>query len=281
MQVIGSKITNQNENIVKHRQKKAPYTKIQRKERRDEVYRLHFDNGMPATRIAELMKVDRNTINNDLKILYNKAIRDYNSDLSFDDVIEKQLVRLETQRDRLSLYLCDTNDINGKLTIERLIADIDLKVIGVIEKLNQNIVQHYNTVIEHVNKIAEEEKLKTRFTSLFELYRISIDSRQDLDKLKEKVWDKQQEDIQRNLNRNSNLMSELNSPNGLTTADNNRKFLCNCLRGYLFYLQSTKSSLITKLVDDHSLPLITFTNIDEEIRKAESILKTSCKDKGM
>jgi hypothetical protein len=90
-----------------------------------------------------------------------------------------------------------------------------------------------------------------------------------------------QEDIQRNLNRNSNLMSELNSPNGLTTADNNRKFLCNCLRGYLFYLQSTKSSIITKLVDDHSLPLITFTNIDEEIRKAESILKGSCEDKGM
>ena len=73
MQVIESKITNQNENIVKHRQKKAPHTKIQRKERRDEVYRLHFDNGMPATRIALLMKIDRNTINNDLKILYRKG----------------------------------------------------------------------------------------------------------------------------------------------------------------------------------------------------------------
>ena len=90
-----------------------------------------------------------------------------------------------------------------------------------------------------------------------------------------------QEDIQRNLNRNSNLMSELNSPNALTSADNNRKFLCNCLRGNLFYLQSTKSSIITKLEDTHSLPLITFTNINEEIRKAESILKGSCEDKGM
>ena len=90
-----------------------------------------------------------------------------------------------------------------------------------------------------------------------------------------------QEDIQRNLNRNSNLMSELNSPNALTSADNNRKFLCNCLRGYLFYLQSTKSSIITKLEDTHSVPLITFTNINEEIRKAESILKGSCEDKGM
>jgi len=148
---------------------------------------------MPATRIALLMKVDRNTINNDLKILYNKAIRDYNSDLSFDDVIEKQLVRLETQRDRLCAYLCDTNDINSKITIERMITDIDFKVIGVIERINQNIVQHWNAVMEQVNKIAEKEKLKTRFTSLFELYRISIDTRQDLDKLREKVWGKQQE----------------------------------------------------------------------------------------
>jgi hypothetical protein len=47
--------------------------------------------------------------------------------------------------------------------------------------------------MEQVNKIAEREKLKTRFTSLFELYRISINSRQDLDKLKEKVWGKKQE----------------------------------------------------------------------------------------
>ena len=181
-------ITNQNENIVKHRQKKAPYTKIQRKERRDEVYRLHFDNGMPATRIAELMKVDRNTINNDLKILYNKAARNYRSDKSYDDIIEKQLLRLETQRDRLCLYLSDTNDINSKITIERMITDIDFKLIGVIDKLNQSIVQHYDAVIEQVNKIAEKEKLKTRFTNLFELYRISIDTRQDLDALREKVW---------------------------------------------------------------------------------------------
>jgi hypothetical protein len=191
-------IPNQNENIVKHRQKKAPYTKIQRKERRDEVYRLHFDIGMPATRIAELMKVDRNTINNDLKILYNKAVRDYNPDMTLDDIIEKQLLRLETQRDRLCLYLCDAKDTNSKLAIERLITDIDFKVIGVIEKMDQNIVQHWNAVMEQVNKIAEKEKLKTRFISLFELYRISIDTRQDLDKLRQKVWGKQQEHEEQN-----------------------------------------------------------------------------------
>jgi hypothetical protein len=145
---------------------------------------------MPATRIAELMKVDRNTINNDLKILYGRAIKDYNSDMSLEDIIEKQLVRLETQRDRLCIYLGDAKDINSKITIERMIADIDFKVIGVIDKINQNMLQHWDLVIEHINKIAEKEKLKSRYTSLFELYRISIDTRQDLDTLREKAWGK-------------------------------------------------------------------------------------------
>src|SRR5215207_2590996 len=141
-------------NLVRPRHKFAPFTRAERKERRDEVYRLHFEHGMPAIRIADMMKVDRNTINNDLKILYNKALRNHNSDTSFDDVIEKQLLRLETQRDRLGIYLCDAKDINSKITIERLLTDIDFKVIGLMERLRQNIIQHSNEVIEHVNKIA-------------------------------------------------------------------------------------------------------------------------------
>ncbi len=181
-------------NLVRPRQnskkKFAPFTKIERRERRDEVYRLHFDHGMPATRIAELIKVDRNTINNDLKILYKKAIKEHNSDMTYDEIIEKQLLRLETQHERLGLYLSDieSNDINSKIPIERLIADINFKVIGVIDKLNQNIIQRSNELIEHVNKIAKDENLQTRYTNLFELERISVESRQDLDKLKEKIW---------------------------------------------------------------------------------------------
>src|SRR6266540_1392081 len=100
-----------------------------------EVYKLHFEHGIPATRIAELMKVDRNTINNDLKILYREALNDYSPNMSLDDILQKQLLRLETQRDRLGLYLCDAKGINTKIAIERLIADIDFKFIGAIEKV--------------------------------------------------------------------------------------------------------------------------------------------------
>jgi len=181
-----------NLNLVRHRQdsrhKFAPFTKSQRRKRRIEVYKLHFEHGIPATRIAQMMKVDRNTINNDLKILYREALADYSpEDMNLDDILQKQLLRLETQRDRLGLYLCDAKDINNKIAIERLIADIDFKLIGAIEKIRHNESRFWDEMIKRINKVAEIKKLDLRYTSLFELHKISIDSRKSLNKLKEEV----------------------------------------------------------------------------------------------
>jgi len=183
-----------NPSLVKHgqnpRHKFAPFTKSQRRKRRMEVYKLHFEHGMPATRIARMMKVDRNTINNDLKILYREALTDYSpDDMSLDDILQKQLLRLESQRDRLGLYLADAKDVNTKIAIERLIADIDFKLIGTIEKVKNNVSRFWEEIIKEINRIAEEKKLNIRYTSLFELQKISIDSRKSLNKLKEEVLD--------------------------------------------------------------------------------------------
>jgi hypothetical protein len=150
-------------NLVRHGQNRkhkfAPFTRSQRRKRRMEVYKLHFEHGVPATRIAELMKVDRNTINNDLKILYRGALNDYNlDDMNLDDIVQKQLLKLETQRDRLCLYLSDAKDINSKIAIERRIADIDFKLIGAIEKVRHNSGRFWDEIIKKVNKIAEVNK---------------------------------------------------------------------------------------------------------------------------
>jgi hypothetical protein len=189
-QVIGNNLGDKNKkshpNLVKPRHKFSPFTKAERRNRRTEVYKLHFEHGMPATRIAGMMNVDRNTINNDLKFLYRQALNDYNlDDMSLEDILEKQLVRLETQRDRLGIYLSDAMDVTSKVTIERLIADIDFRVLTAVDKINHNTVQFYDQIINAVNKIAENKKLDIRFTSLYELREISIDSRISLNKLKE------------------------------------------------------------------------------------------------
>lgn len=190
--VIGNNLGDKNKkshpNLVKPRHKFSPFTKAERKNRRTEVYKLHFEHGMPATRIAELMQVDRNTINNDLKFLYRKALSDYNLDnMSLDDILEKQLVRLEAQRDRLGIYLSDTKDVTNKVTIERLIADIDFRILAAIEKINHNTGQFWDQIIRAVNKIAESHNLSIRYTSLFELQKISIDSRKSLDEIREEA----------------------------------------------------------------------------------------------
>lgn len=184
-----------NLNLVRPRQnykhKFAPFTRSQRRKRRVEVYKLQFERGMPATRIAELMKVDRNTINNDLKILYRGALNDYNlDDMNLDEIVQKQLLKLETQRDRLCLYLSDAKDINSKIAIERRIADIDFKLIGVIEKVRHNSSRFWDDVIKKVNEILEHNKLDARYTSVFELREISKDSRKSLNKLKEEFLKK-------------------------------------------------------------------------------------------
>lgn len=134
------------------------------------------------------MKVDRNTINNDLKILYRKALNDYDpDDMSLDNILQKQLLRLETQCDRLRLYLTDVKDISNKIAIERLIADIDFKLMGAIEKVNHNAGRFWDEIIKEINKIAEDKKLDIRYTSLFELHQISTDSRKSLNRLEEEV----------------------------------------------------------------------------------------------
>jgi hypothetical protein len=181
-----------NLNLVRHRQnsrlKFAPFTRSQRRKRRTEVYKLHFEHGIPATRIAEMMNVDRNTINNDLKILYREALADYTpEDMSLDDILQKQLVRLETQRDRLGIYLADAKDVNAKLSVERLIADIDFKLFAAIEKINHNTSRFWDEILKGVNKVAEVKKLDMRYTSLFELRKISIESRKSLNQIKKEA----------------------------------------------------------------------------------------------
>jgi hypothetical protein len=110
--------------------------------------------------------------------------------MSLDDILQKQLLRLETQRDRLGLYLSDAKDINNKIAIEHQIADIDFKLIGAIEKVYHKEGRFWDEIIKKVNKIAENEKWDVRYSSLFELHKISIDSRKSLNKLKEEVLKK-------------------------------------------------------------------------------------------
>lgn len=171
----------------------APYTKAQRRKRRAEVYRLHFEQNVPATRIAEMMKVDRNTVKNDLKILYHEAMKDYDPDaLSLEGYLEKQLVRLEAQRDRLMTLYSSADSIKAKLAIESLIADIDFKLLQSVAKVQHGYYKFWDQVVEEVNKVAKEHGMNFGFTSIFEMKRVSVGLRKRMDKLVEDIKDKEE-----------------------------------------------------------------------------------------
>jgi hypothetical protein len=62
-----------------------------------------------------------------------------------------------------------------------------VKLFAAIEKVNHNSSRFWDEIIKVVNKIAEDNNLNIRYTSLFELHKISIDSRKSLNKLNEEV----------------------------------------------------------------------------------------------
>lgn len=133
--------------------KGGPYSKNDQQRRQTEVYRLHFDHGYSALKIAEMMKINRNTINSDIKQLYEKMSKEF-SEFDAGALIIKQLNRLESQRARLFENLEGQIEMHNKLVIEKLILDIDQKIIGFSSKMISN-----NDSCKVENKEISNEKI--------------------------------------------------------------------------------------------------------------------------
>jgi hypothetical protein len=87
-----------------------------------------------------------------------------------------------------------------------------------------------------------------------------------------------QEAIQENIDKNTKMIKKLGSNEWFITLDENRKFLCDCLRGYISYLEIAKNTIETKLQETLSLPVIDLTKVDDELELSKRILKKSCED---
>ncbi len=173
---------NSKQNLVKPRKKFAPYTKGQRAARRKKVYRLHFELGYPAVRIAELMKVDKNTINNDIQLLYKELGKEFNK-IPYEEFFAKHIARLDGQRSRLLEQLEKCKDFEQKLSVEKMVLDIDSRLLQTTSKLYNNNINVWQTASKALNNYAENKKLNYRFTTPFELYEVSDKARMKIDKI--------------------------------------------------------------------------------------------------
>ena len=154
------------------RKKGGPYTKQEIIDRKNEVHRLHFEYGYSARKIADLMKVNRNTINDDISYWYSKILRGRDVfDSAYTVIIHLQ--RLEIQRSRLREQLDKSESFQEKLALERLILEIDSKILNTHNKLTnstQSLVMHST---EQLNNWLKENKKEERYLTLFDKISVS------------------------------------------------------------------------------------------------------------
>ncbi len=162
--------------------KQGPYTKSDKELRRNEVYKLHFDYGYSARKIADLMKINRNTINDDIDFLYGTIVKNYDLVNSGTAVI-KQLTKLEIQKTRIREQLDKTQNHSEKISIERLLFDIDSKIIYVRIKISESSYRVHEHVANWLNKYARNHHQTGRYFAHFEITQVSAKTRSKIKKL--------------------------------------------------------------------------------------------------
>ena len=114
--------------------KGGPYTQREQEERKIQVYHLHFEENKSAVKIAELLSVNRNTINDDIRYWHLQLANEFKAqDLSAK--MTKQIQRMEIQRDRLLDALEDAESLAQKLSIEKFISEIDNRLVQFFSKM--------------------------------------------------------------------------------------------------------------------------------------------------
>ena len=159
--------------------KGGPYTKQEQEKRREEVFKLHFEYGYSAVQISEMMKVNRNTINKDITILYSK-LNDEMDEKSIDDWSNKQLTRLESQRVRLRKILDNDITLHERLQVEKIILDLDSKISSLMIKITTSKLEVMGAATNVINSCMEENGYEERYWSFGSLYKIPEKSKEKI-----------------------------------------------------------------------------------------------------
>ena len=79
------------------------------------------------------MKINRNTINSDISHWYTSLAEEWDS-YDIESWYMKQVHRLESQRSRIFEVLSKAEDASARLSIEKMILDIDSKLMNFVSK---------------------------------------------------------------------------------------------------------------------------------------------------
>ena len=123
----------------------GPYNKKQQEERRKKVNELYFEKKLTAVKIAEILNVNRNTVNDDIKLSFleiTESLPQHSVSLFLNQIqtLERQCVRLEKN-------LVNENDFSKKISIEKMIFQINHSITKFYEKMTF----HYYDVLKKLH----------------------------------------------------------------------------------------------------------------------------------
>jgi len=137
--------------------KGGPYTKKEQEERKIQVHHLHFEENKSAVKISELLNVNRNTINDDIRYWYLQLANEIKAqDLTAK--MTKQIQRMEIQRDRLLDELEETESFDDKIKLEKFISEIDNRLVQLFSKM----ISRGITSLSHTVKLEEIDEEEIR-----------------------------------------------------------------------------------------------------------------------
>lgn len=116
--------------------KGGPYTKKEQEDRRQEVFKLHFEKGYSAIKTSELLNVNRNTVNEDIRYWYSELVQELNYDVVTWAI--EQIHTFESQKNRLLELLEKEESTQNKIAIEKIIFQINDKRSQFISKMFSN-----------------------------------------------------------------------------------------------------------------------------------------------
>lgn len=181
---VSDQFIEENKELYGTKSKKAggPYNKSDRIKRRNEVYRLHFEYGYSAAKIAQLMQVNRNTINGDIDYWYSQVVKKwYRIDPVYS--IVKQIESLEVQKSRAREELDKITNPHEKIVFERLIFDIDSKIMQIHIKLHESSAKVHELATTWLNNWMKKNKKAERYMTWFDVIKVSRKAQDRINKI--------------------------------------------------------------------------------------------------
>lgn len=181
---VDRKFIEENKKIkFKNSKKGGPYSKGEKEKRRQEVYKLHFDYGYSARRISEMMKINRNTINGDIAYWYIRIFKTYNKPMNPEIAVMLNIERLDIQRSRLREQVDKAKSVQERMSIERLICEIDSKILHTHNRLSESERRLLDESTKRLNEFLKENRSKTQYLTLSDKISVSNKTAEKIHKL--------------------------------------------------------------------------------------------------